>query len=107
MRNSDYPDDLTCHVRDPKVWKENDKYYMVLGGRLKEDKGAVLFYSSENLREWKFERTITTSEAFGYMWECPDYFEIGTKKLLSASVQGLEGGIWDDCNVYQSGYFGN
>ena len=23
MRNSDYPDDLTCHVRDPKVWKEN------------------------------------------------------------------------------------
>lgn len=39
------------------------------------------------------------------MWECPDYFEIGTKKLLSTSVQGLEGGIWDDCNVYQSGYF--
>ena len=29
MRNSDYPDDLTCHVRDPKVWKENDIYYMV------------------------------------------------------------------------------
>ena len=22
MRNSDYPQDLTCHVRDPKVWKE-------------------------------------------------------------------------------------
>lgn len=39
------------------------------------------------------------------MWECPDYFEIGTKKLLSTSVQGLEGGIWDNCNVYQSGYF--
>ena len=26
MRNSDYPDDLTCHVRDPKVWKENGTY---------------------------------------------------------------------------------
>ncbi len=27
MRNSDYPNDLTCHVRDPKVWKENGMYY--------------------------------------------------------------------------------
>lgn len=39
------------------------------------------------------------------MWECPDYFEIGSKKILSTSVQGLEGGVWDDRNVYQSGYF--
>ncbi len=29
-----YPEDFTCHIRDPKVWKENDKYRMVLGGRL-------------------------------------------------------------------------
>ncbi len=33
MRNSDYPQDLTCHVRDPKVWKENGMYYMVQGAR--------------------------------------------------------------------------
>jgi len=26
-------------------------------------------------------------------------------QILSASVQGLEGGVWDDRNVYQSGYF--
>ena len=39
------------------------------------------------------------------MWECPDYFEVDGTKILSASVQGLEGGIWDDRNVYQSGYF--
>ena len=39
------------------------------------------------------------------MWECPDYFEIGDRKILSASVQGLEGGQWEDRNVYQSGYF--
>ena len=39
------------------------------------------------------------------MWECPDYFTIGDKKILSASVQGLEGGIWEERNVYQSGYF--
>ena len=39
------------------------------------------------------------------MWECPDYFEIGDRKVLSASVQGLEGDRWKDRNVYQSGYF--
>ncbi len=105
MRNSDYPDDLTCHVRDPKVWKENDIYYMVQGARTNEDVGQVLVFESEDKINWKFRNRIESENPFGYMWECPDYFEIGTKKLLSTSVQGLEGGIWDDCNVYQSGYF--
>ena len=44
MSNSDYPDDLTCHVRDPKVWKENDIYYMVQGARTNEDVGHVLVF---------------------------------------------------------------
>ncbi len=39
------------------------------------------------------------------MWECPDYFETEGRKILSTSVQGLEGGVWDARNVYQSGYF--
>ena len=29
----DYPEEITAHVRDPKVWKENGRYYMVLGAR--------------------------------------------------------------------------
>ena len=34
MRNSDYPQDLTCHVRDPKsLEKKNGMYYMVQGAR--------------------------------------------------------------------------
>ena len=39
------------------------------------------------------------------MWECPDYFETDGIKILSSSVQGLEGKEWADRNVYQSGYF--
>ena len=27
----DYPEEITEHVRDPKVWKEDGRYYMVLG----------------------------------------------------------------------------
>ena len=32
LRNSDYPSDLTCHVRDPKVWK-NGRYLLHDPGR--------------------------------------------------------------------------
>lgn len=105
MRNTDYSDDLTCHVRDPKVWKEQDTYYMVQGARTKEDVGQILIFTSKDKVNWKFKSRIESKESFGYMWECPDYFTIGDKKILSASVQGLEGGIWEERNVYQSGYF--
>lgn len=102
---SEYPEEFTCHIRDPKVWKENGKYFMVLGGRLKGDKGAVLVYESGDLKEWKLLRTITTSEVFGYMWECPDYFELDGEKILSVSPQGLTREEFRFQNIYQSGYF--
>ncbi|MGN1014721.1 MAG: glycosyl hydrolase family 32, partial [Butyricicoccus sp.] len=44
MENKDYPDDVSCHVRDPKVWKQDGRYYMVLGARTKQDRGELLIY---------------------------------------------------------------
>ena len=105
MKNEDYPEDVTRHVRDPKVWKEGDRYYMIQGARRKGDRGEVLLFASDDGRIWKLQNRITTEEPFGSMWECPDYFQIGEKQLLCASVQGLAGKEWEDRNVYQSGYF--
>lgn len=105
MRNADYPSDLTLHVRDPKVWKDQGTYYMIQGARTKEDTGQALIFRSADRVNWTLHSRVETEEPFGYMWECPDYFEVSGVKLLSASVQGLEGGVWDDRNVYQSGYF--
>ena len=105
MRNTDYPDDLTLHVRDPKVWKQDGMYYMIQGARTKEDVGQALIFQSEDKVNWSFRSRVETAEPFGYMWECPDYFEVNGTQILSASVQGLTGGEWDDRNVYQSGYF--
>ena len=105
MRNADYPSDLTCHVRDPKVWKDGEIYYMIQGARTKENVGQALIFESSDLVNWDFKSRVESEEPFGYMWECPDYFEVDGVKILSASVQGLEGGIWDERNVYQSGYF--
>ena len=105
MRNADYPSDLTLHVRDPKVWKDKETYYMIQGARTKEDTGQALLFRSADRVNWTLHSRIETEEPFGYMWECPDYFEVSGIKVLSASVQGLEGGVWEDRNVYQSGYF--
>ena len=101
----EYPETYTRHVRDPKVWKDKDNYFMALGGRKKNDQGAVLIYRSENLKNWSYDREITTEEPFGYMWECPDVFEIEGQQVLSISPQGLKREEYRFQNIYQSGYF--
>ena len=105
LKTADYPAECTRHVRDPKVWKENGRYYMVLGARLKGGQGAALVYDSCDLKKWKFLKKITTPEAFGYMWECPDYFTAGEENILSVCPQGLEEEEWQYQNIYQAGYF--
>ena len=105
MYNQDYPAGLTCHVRDPKVWKKDDTYYMIQGARTKNDVGQALIFESSDKINWHFRSRIESEKPFGYMWECPDYFETDGIKILSSSVQGLEGKEWADRNVYQSGYF--
>ncbi len=105
MRNSDYPSDLTMHVRDPKVWKEDGKYYMIQGARTKKNTGQAIVFQSEDRRNWAYRSRVCTDKPFGYMWECPDYINVEGMKILSVSVQGLTGAEWVDHNVYQSGYF--
>ncbi len=106
LRNSDYPDYCSCHVRDPKVWEENGRYRMVLGARTLDDKGCVLFYTSDDLENWEFEEEMRTQNS-GYMWECPDFFRFGEKEYLSISPQGIANQKYRFQNVYSSGYLEN
>lgn len=105
LSNADYPDYYGCHIRDPKIVKDRNGYYMLQGGRDKEDKGRVLWFFSEDLEEWKFAGDSTTEEIFGYMWECPDLLEIDGNYFLAVCPQGLENQEFRFQNVYQSGYF--
>lgn len=105
MRNQDYPAGLTLHVRDPKVWAQDGKYYMVQGARTKEDAGVVLVFESPDRFQWRHINTIQTPESFGYMWECPDLFELDGQWFLLVCPQGLtEKGPGME-NVYACGYF--
>ena len=103
LRNSDYPDYCSCHVRDPKVREEDGSYRMVLGARTLDDKGCVLYYRSDDLVNWEFEEEMRTLN-MGYMWECPDEFSVGARRFLSISPQGLSHGKYVSQNVYSSGY---
>lgn len=107
MENSDYPPGLTCHVRDPKVWKEGDTYFMVQGARTLEDKGVVLVFAASDRMHWTHTDTLTTAQPFGYMWECPDRFALAGLDVLSVSPQGLaqQGDRYQ--NIYACGYFPN
>lgn len=77
----------TAHFRDPKIWKKNGNYYMVLGAK-KDSKGRVLLYRSTDLKNWEFVNEIF-EENMGFMWECPDLFELDGKEVLIFSPQGI------------------
>lgn len=102
MSNGDYPKDLTCHVRDPKVWKQDGVYYMIQGARTKEDKGVALLFASEDKRNWNYVRRLESEKLFGYMWECPDLYELDGRTVLSISPQGVEQDGLRYANRYQS-----
>jgi beta-fructofuranosidase len=104
LRNSDYPEECSCHVRDPKVWEEDGRYHMVLGARTLQDKGCVLHYVSDDLENWSFFEKYTADD-MGYMWECPDEFSVDGHRFLSISPQGLVHEKFDNQNVYSSGYY--
>lgn len=104
MKNSDYPEGLTCHVRDPKVWREGERCFMLQGARTLEDKGEVLLFQSDDLYHWTHCNTFTTDASLGYMWECPDLFRLEGQTFLSISPQGLTREETRFQNIYQSGY---
>ena len=105
MTNDDYPENVTQHVRDPFLFKENGKLYMFLGARNKNGKGIVLVYEGEDLEHFHYLNEISTQNTFGYMWECPDFFQIENQQILVACPQGVEHEEYRFQNKHQCGYF--
>lgn len=87
--------------RDPKVWKHEDTYYMVCGAS-REDRGLALLYKSEDMLHWSFFNVLAESRGeWGFMWECPDFFQIGDQYVLTFSPMGSG----DHTSVYLMGDF--
>ena len=104
--------------RDPKIWQEPDGTYravMASYSALKlreavstpdedtskgllasrqiheeEEGGQILLFSSEDGLSWKFEKKLVVNGyRIGRMWECPDCFELGGKKVILLSAMDM------------------
>jgi len=103
--HEDYPSGYTDHIRDPKVFEHEGVYYLILGTRSLENTGAILIYSSKNLEEWTYEgEFLKGGYKEGYMWECPDLFELGETAILVLSPQGILPEEQKYLNPHAAGY---
>jgi len=84
--------------RDPFVWREGDQWLLILGSGFKGEGGAILLYSSPDLRNWTYLHPLVEGPGngtqganpvdTGEMWECPDFFPLGNKHVLLISTMG-------------------
>jgi beta-fructofuranosidase len=78
--------------RDPNLWQEGDKWYISLGSGIKGVGGAVLLFESDDMQHWHYLHPLLLcdlhqSEPFptGFMWECPQMFEIDGEYFIFLS----------------------
>lgn len=79
------------HFRDPKIWKEDDGYYMVVGNKTNEGIPQVVLFHSEDITKWHYVSVLARDNEgkLGTMWECPDFFCLDGEYVLLTSPQDL------------------
>lgn len=79
------------HFRDPKIWKEVDTYYLVVGNLDEKDDGQVLLFESKDMKDWKYVSVLADNHngKYGRMWECPDFFNLDSHSVLLVSPQDM------------------
>ena len=81
----------TTDFRDPHIWRENGKYYVVVGNRPADGSGTILLYCSEDAVHWEFvSKLASCHNQYGKMWECPDFFPLDGRHVLLVSPQDMQ-----------------
>lgn len=72
--------------RDPKIWQEDGTFYAVASNATDDGNSAILLFKSADGFHWEFCSIIDRSDKkLGWMWECPDFFELDGKHVLMVS----------------------
>jgi beta-fructofuranosidase len=86
--------------RDPYVFADGGRWWMLVGAGLDDGTAAALGYVSDDLRSWRYtgpvaarHRDETAPVWTGAMWECPQLLRLGQADLLVVSV-------WDDGQLH-------
>ena len=88
---SQLPEGGSVHdFRDPKIWRDGDSFYAVIGNRCADGSGTILLYRSEDAQHWEFVSVAAACHnQYGRMWECPDLFPLDGKDVLFVSPQEM------------------
>ncbi len=87
------PDGVTPHFRDPKVIRWRDRWMMFVGAQREDLLGRLAVYHSTDLMHWEYQGLFGDELGdYGYMWECPDVFELGGQYYMIFGPQGLASG---------------
>lgn len=77
--------------RDPKIWREDEIYYLAVASQNEDGNGQVLLFQSEDLKYWEYLSVLADNRGiYGKMWECPDFFAMGTKYILVVSPMDMQ-----------------
>lgn len=97
---------IISDFRDPKIWKEDDTYYVITVAKKKDGYGSILLFSSKDLYKWEYKGVLYENFGeYGKMWECPDFFKLGNKYILIVSVMEMEAKGREYFNGHQVLYF--
>lgn len=89
----------SADFRDPKIWREDGRFYCVAAGRHQSELGAIELFESDDALHWKFDAVLDTSrDEFGRIWECPDFFPLDGRQVLLVSPQEI--GAADDPEIH-------
>ncbi len=91
-------DPLLTGFRDPFLWRDRDLWYLGVASGTRKQGGQVLLYRSKDLRQWEYLHPLASGKwtekeninpvDSGEMWECPDFFSLGSKHVLLYSTAG-------------------
>lgn len=106
----EHPAGYTRHVRDPKVWfeKADNCWYLILGAQRDSEEGTALLYRSDDFDDWHLQGELFPQAELaqlsqqGYMWECPDLFDIDGNWFYLYCPQGLVPQGTHYQNLYQT-----
>ena len=73
------------NFRDPKVYRLDGRWQMVVGTKVNEVP-ALVRYSSADMEKWDYEGVLLEERTEGvYTFECPDFFELDGKFVAAGS----------------------
>lgn len=84
------PETELAHLRDPYVWRDGDRWRLLLGAGSTDRSPSVRQYSSADLRHWQFDGVLARAGRNqgpgGAVWECPQLFQLDGAWVLVVSV---------------------